>query len=539
MRFRRLRMRRRHLENLGHQQLLLRRVPRQQFFHALVHHALVRGVHVHQHHALRGLRQNVDAVQLRNGVPQRRRAVTGRGGMAIRVTVTEAAVTGAVAVGLPMIAPGARPGFQSGDCRRLRPTAPPVPEGPIRLVRDAALQETAVRIGTHARRTRVRQQKPRLRGRSAAIRRAAGEPIGRRAARGLRGRPGVGQGALHRTKQEIVDPPRVAEAHLQLLRMGIDIDQRGIQLQIQEVRREAAAEQDVLIGEPRRPRDQLVAHEAAVQEGKLQVRLAARKRRQRQPPRKLQLLRVMPEFDDVGGEVLAANLGHSGQPLGGQARRRQRPHLLPVVRQREAHLEARQRQALQHAHDVLKLGRLGAQEFAARRHVEEQVAHLDTGAGGMRGRRGRRDHAIARLHRPGVRRIRGARNQRQAGHGRDTGQRFAAKPQGRDVLEVVQRGDLAGGMARESDADLLRRDADAVVAHADQAAAAAFQLDLDAPRARVQGVLDQFLDHRGRPFDDLAGGDLIDECVGQDLDGQRATSRIGYFRTARPATGNP
>ena len=53
-------------------------------------------------------------------------------------------------------------------------------------------------------------------------------------------------------------------------------------------------------------------------------------------------------------------------------------------RQRERGLEAGQREALDHARDVLRLGALGAQEFAARGHVEEQIAHLDGRADRMR-----------------------------------------------------------------------------------------------------------------------------------------------------------
>jgi len=40
------------------------------------------------------------------------------------------------------------------------------------------------------------------------------------------------------------------------------------------------------------------------------------------------------------------------------------------------------------------------------------------------------------------------------------------------------------------------------------------QLDVDARGRSVKGILDQFLDHRGRPLDDFTGGNLIDEFVG-------------------------
>ena len=61
-------------------------------------------------------------------------------------------------------------------------------------------------------------------------------------------------------------------------------------------------------------------------------------------------------------------------------------------------------------------------------------------------------------------------------------------------------------------------DAAAVIAHAHQADAAALDVDLDAPRARIEAVFDEFLDHGGRPLDHLAGGDLIDEIAGKNTD---------------------
>src|ERR1700736_1335636 len=50
----------------------------------------------------------------------------------------------------------------------------------------------------------------------------------------------------------------------------------------------------------------------------------------------------------------------------------------------------------------------------------------------------------------------------------------------------------------------------AVVGDADQAAAAAIGEHVDAGRAGIERVLDQFLDHARRTLDHLAGGDAID-----------------------------
>ena len=319
---------------------------------------------------------------------------------------------------------------------------------------------------------------------------------------------------------EFMHAARLAETHLELLRMRIHIHQRRVHLQVQHVRAKPPVEQHVLIGKARRARDQLVAHEAAVQKGELQIGLTAREGRQREPPGHAQRLHLVGELDHVRCELLAADLRHPREPLRGRTRRRQRPDALAVVREREADRKPRQREPFQHAQDVLILGRLRPQEFAARRHVEEQIPDFDAGAGRVRGGRWHAGNALARIHVPRMLCVLGARGQRQPGDGGDARQGLAAKSQGRHPLEIRQGRDLAGRVARQGESDLLARDADAVVAHANQAAPSPLELDLDAPCARIQGILNQLLDHGGRALDHLAGGDLVDELIGQYLNGQ-------------------
>jgi len=58
----------------------------------------------------------------------------------------------------------------------------------------------------------------------------------------------------------------------------------------------------------------------------------------------------------------------------------------------------------------------------------------------------------------------------------------------------------------------------AIVTHANQPRTTVLDVDLDTPRAGVQTVLDQFLDHRCRPLDHFASGDLVDEFGGKFAD---------------------
>ncbi len=112
----------------------------------------------------------------------------------------------------------------------------------------------------------------------------------------------------------------------------------------------------------------------------------------------------------------------------------------------------------------------------------------------------------------------------------DRRQRLAAETERGNGLQVIERGDLAGGVARHGQRQLVGSHADAIVADADQADAALFQVDVDAPRTGIERVLDQLLDHGRRPLDHLAGSDLVDEGVGELLDWHRAMITVPRWR---------
>gem|GEM_PF-3189478 len=73
-------------------------------------------------------------------------------------------------------------------------------------------------------------------------------------------------------------------------------------------------------------------------------------------------------------------------------------------------------------------------------------------------------------------------------------------------------------MPRHRQRQLLSGDTTTVVADADQADAAFFQIDIHARGTGVEGILDQLLDHRSRPFNYLASGDLVDQDFRQGAD---------------------
>jgi hypothetical protein len=95
---------------------------------------------------------------------------------------------------------------------------------------------------------------------------------------------------------------------------------------------------------------------------------------------------------------------------------------------------------------------------------------------------------------------------------------LAAKPHGADRLQIVQAGDLAGGVAFERGGQFLARNARAIIFNRDQPHTAGQQPQRDLRGPGVQGVVQQLAHHGGRALHHLAGGNLADEFVGQFAD---------------------
>ncbi len=114
--------------------------------------------------------------------------------------------------------------------------------------------------------------------------------------------------------------------------------------------------------------------------------------------------------------------------------------------------------------------------------------------------------------------------QGQARDRRDRGQGFAAKPVRPDPRQVLVGEDLGRRVALEGQPRVLRRHPRAVVAHEDALHAPAVDLHVDARRRPVERVLDELLDRRGRPLDDLAGGDAVDDGALEPMDSRHRSS---------------
>ncbi len=344
----------------------------------------------------------------------------------------------------------------------------------------------------------------------------------------------IGQRTVQGAVEEVVHHAAVAKAHLVLGRMDVDVHRRRVDFQEQHEGRMPAVEQHVAVGLAHRVGDQLVAHHAPVDVEILQVRLAAREGRQADPAPQAQAATFDLDGQRLLEEGRATDRGHAARAADVVPGLMQAEHGLAVVAQMECHIETGQRQALDHFLQVVELGFFRPQELAPRRRVEEQVTDFHRGADRVRGRLHPRRHvAPLGLHLPGLVGVGGTRCQGQARHRADRRQCLATKAHAEHRLEVFQFANLAGGVARQGQRQIVRSDAAAVVAHLEQLDAALLDFHIDAPRTGVQAVFQQFLGHRSGTLDDLARSDL----VGQARAEQMNTGHDTHYWAARDVAG--
>ena len=325
---------------------------------------------------------------------------------------------------------------------------------------------------------------------------------------------GLGKDLAQAADDQPAHELRIAEAHIRLGGMDVDVDLPGIELDEQDGDRMPVAGQHVCIGPAQRRHQQLVAHRPAVDEEELRQRVGLVEGRQAGEPVQPHALALRVHRPGVLDEIGAHHLGDARLQRPLAARGRVGRSLPVAARQLEAHRRIGERQPANHVGDRRPFGPVGLQELQPGRRCEEQIAHLDLGAARVAGR-GRTVLAAALdAHRPGMRLGRMARGHGQAGNGADGGERLAAKAEAADVEQIVL-GELGRAMALDRQRQLLAGNAAAVVVDADQGLAARRRRHGDARRACVQRVLDQLLDHAGRPLDHLACRDLVDRVVAQ------------------------
>jgi hypothetical protein len=169
--------------------------------------------------------------------------------------------------------------------------------------------------------------------------------------------------------------------------------------------------------------------------------------------------------------------------------------LLAVHHQPQGYFRAVQQVARDQVHHLARLGGGGLEGVAAGGQVTEERRDLDLGSGGggvfvqlsfvLKSRQGGPAELLG-----------GPRGEPHPSGLADGPQPLPPKAQGADVLQV---GELAGGVVLEGQFQLLPGDAQAVVAHHNFVQPPAPQLDIKPGGACIQGVLEQLPHHVGRP----------------------------------------
>ena len=138
--------------------------------------------------------------------------------------------------------------------------------------------------------------------------------------------------------------------------------------------------------------------------------------------------------------------------------------------------------------------------------------------------------ALGAVQRPG--------DERDVRDRRDARERLAAEAEGRYRLQVRHVRELAGGEPLECQHRLVGSDPRPVVGDPYLVESPGGDADPDLGAARVERVLDELLDDRGRALNDLAGSDLGRYVLGQQSYGQGLSpladaSAVHYQRSAR------
>ena len=322
-----------------------------------------------------------------------------------------------------------------------------------------------------------------------------------------RERERVRQGRVELARHRVEDAARVGEAHLRLLRVHVDVDHLRRQRDVHDPDRVPPRLEDRPVRLRHGARQLPVLHRATVHEDVQRDGAGARTLGRREV--RLDVHRATLTLAGLEA-LLRDDLTH---PLEARSGPRDLARDLAVAAEREAHARGREGREHEHLSHVSALGRRGLEELAARRDVEEEVAHLDVGADGAP----RRAHLGVTAAddddlRPRVVAPQPGR-EREARDGRDARERLPSEAERGDAREVGQRRYLAGRVALEREARVDLVHPGAVVGHADARDAAGLDLYTNLRGPRVERVLDELLHDAGGSLDDLAGCDLVGEVV--------------------------
>ena len=268
--------------------------------------------------------------------------------------------------------------------------------------------------------------------------------------------------------RRLVHLAAVAKAHLDLGRVHVHVNPRGVYRYIQRVHGLAVAVQHVGIGTARAVRQHLVAHKPAIDIAKLLVcaRTCGIGDAGAAPDTHF-LLSVQGGAAVVHphGPLYKICAQQISQPLV-QCRLRATRAGPPLLYQfalgpdGKAHVGAGQCMATHGFNAMCEFGGVGFQKLAPCGGAEKQLFHFHCGA---RATRHGSQLTGATFQRISIRLAIGPRMDCTVSYGVDSGQRFTPKPHGADGLQVKQVADLAGSVPPEGQRKLFAQNTAAVV----------------------------------------------------------------------------
>ena len=321
-------------------------------------------------------------------------------------------------------------------------------------------------------------------------------------------------GAVDGAHHESSDPLVVAESHLGLGGMDVQIHREGGYLQEKRHHGIPVGCKNTLIGALHRAQQKAVPDGTAIDEQELSLGIGPVECRQAgesgdEDPVTLRIdrNRILPEIASQD----SAQAGEPGVPviacLGAAG---ETSPCVELERHRDA--LAGHGETLHHIGHGRIFCAFGLEELQTRRCCKEKIRDLD-GRSRIPGSRADRADA-ARLDRDHeatvVRPL--ARDDPQSRHGTDRRQCFSPEAQRSNFREIVV-GQFGRRVAFDREGEIGGVHAGAVVRNRNRTPATAVDVDLDARGTCINGILDQFLDDRGWPLDHLTGGNAVDRCL--------------------------
>ena len=333
--------------------------------------------------------------------------------------------------------------------------------------------------------------------------------------------PGPGQGVFERADNQPTNHARITEPDLGFARMDVDVNITGRKFEKQRQQRMTVARQKILIGPAHRTLQQPVLDRAAIDKHELHLRIAAVQGRH---PGIAGQANTFAFGFDLKGVILKFAAHDCPQPFQAGieqitfAGRVIQNLLVPVPRQGKANIGPGHRQPI---HDFARIHLFrprGFKKLQACRCRIEKVSYLNPRAkrvgGGFRCAFG----TTFDRQRPGIFRPAHPAGQAHPRYRSNGWQGFAAKPHEADIEQIII-GQLGCRVAFNRKAKFIGRHTLAIVSHRQQGPPAVAQGHVYPRRPGIQGIFHQFLQRRGRAFNHLTGGNLVDQVLGQDAQG--------------------